>query len=287
MTSEPRSPRGRQLAEEALVRLAARVSTSRRDDLIIIGGLTPEFLTNDPPVQHQGTNDVDVLLSLGVIYDRDELDFAWLERALGEAGFTVDPVDTSGWRWLIALGEGVVKLELICDASPEESGILVPLPGCRTASAMNLHGPRAALHDTCIHALALPDDLGGGQLGLQFAGLAGYLLAKASAVVRRQEARDSYDFAFVLIHNTAGGPKAAADVILQNVDRQLLETRYLLDLDAVHQRFTDGDRPGAMTYAEEMRTAGDETDLDILVEDAAGAVADFWSELEDGIARAR
>lgn len=39
-----------------------------------------------------------MLLSVGFVYDRDEMDFRWLQDALTAAGFTVDERTASGWR---------------------------------------------------------------------------------------------------------------------------------------------------------------------------------------------
>jgi len=85
-----RSPEARDFAEEALVRLALAMGP-HSCKLVIIGGLNPGFLTVSPPVPHLGTTDIDVLLEVGFVYDRDEMDFAWLEEGLRVAAFTPNP----------------------------------------------------------------------------------------------------------------------------------------------------------------------------------------------------
>ena len=46
---------------------------------------------------------------------------------------------------------------------------------------------------------------------MNVSGLAGFLLAKAAAAHSRRQ--DWYDVAFVLLHNDAGGPSAAAELV--------------------------------------------------------------------------
>ena len=74
MDIEPRSRGARERAEEALIRLAVALG-ERSTDVVIIGGLNPDFLVSGPPVSHLGTTDVDVLVEVGVHYDREDLDF--------------------------------------------------------------------------------------------------------------------------------------------------------------------------------------------------------------------
>lgn len=82
MTS--RGHRARRRAEAMFVRLLDAAG-SRADELVLVGGLVPQTLV--PEVPHQGTVDIDVVLTVAPIFDRDEQDFAWLEGALDRAGF--------------------------------------------------------------------------------------------------------------------------------------------------------------------------------------------------------
>lgn len=138
-----RTPETRALAEEALALLAVELGP-HAEDVVVIGGLAPAVLASDAPVPHQGTTDVDLLLGLGFVYDRDDMDLSWVEDALKSAGFVVDPRDGSGWRWGIVLFGIPVKLELLCDVRGDDSRGPIPLPGCVEASALNLQGPGAA-----------------------------------------------------------------------------------------------------------------------------------------------
>lgn len=277
-TEEARTRTARRLAEEALVRLAVSLG-EHCSELIVIGGLAPDLLTESGPVPHQGTTDVDILLSVGFVYDRDELDFAWLETALEAAGFKVDELTRVGWRWTTLIDGVPVKLELLCDVYGDYNSAPVVLPGCQRASAMNLQGPGAAMKDAQVRELLVPADLGGGRVAIKFAGLGGFLMAKASAAVRRQLPKDFYDFAYVLLYNRAGGPKAAADELLTGPACSLFP-QYSPSIAEMVGLFTQGDRVGARHYADTMMATGDTADYEALVEDAVGAALEFWSGLE-------
>lgn len=198
-TERARTLQTRDYAERALVRLVLHLG-EHRAEVVVIGGLAPPFLTSRAEPPHQGTTDVDLLVSLGFVYDRDEQDFAWLESALTQAGFVEDARTGGGWRWTALIYGVVVKLELLCDVNGDLSNQPLPLPGCLTASAMNLQGPAAALADPEPQLMAIPADLGSGRIEVPNAGLGGYLIAKAAAAASRQLPKDYYDFAFVLLH---------------------------------------------------------------------------------------
>ena len=208
-TERVRTLQTRDYAERALVRLVLHLE-EHQAELVVIGGLAPPFLTPHANPPHQGTTDVDLLVSLGFVYDREEQDFAWLEYALDQAGFVEDAGTGGGWRWTIRIDGVIVKLELLCDVNGDLSNQPLALPGCPRASAMNLQGPGAALADPAPQTLAVPTDLGSGTVRVPHAGLGGYLIAKSAAAARRQLPKDYYDFAFVLLHNDQGGPSQAA-----------------------------------------------------------------------------
>ncbi|KGM12891.1 hypothetical protein [Cellulomonas bogoriensis] len=144
----------RALVEGALTGLVAAVG-DRAMELTVIGGLNADLLTTVDDVPHQGTNDVDLLVQLGFVYERDEEDFTWLERGLVAAGFATRP-GGGGWRWWRDVDGVPVKLELLCDVY-DNLGQEIPLPGCGRASAQNLRGPSAALRDRVPHRLPSPE----------------------------------------------------------------------------------------------------------------------------------
>jgi hypothetical protein len=266
-----RTRSAREAAERALVRLALALG-ERHKELIVIGGLTPDLLTREPPAAHQGTTDVDVLLQVGFIYDRDELEFSWLQQALDDAGFNL--VGPSGWRWWVDIDGIPVKLEVLCD-TPDNVWQQIALPGCDRLTAMNLSGPRPAL--TSFMERDLPVHRGDAQatgeervsVTLRFADLGGYMLAKAAAAFVRKEPKDFYDFAFVLLYNDAGGPAAAAEAIVEAAVNAG-PSQSLSQLKAVAQRFTDPTGDAARIFALEMAAGGAIDDIAVLAQDAAG-----------------
>lgn len=207
MASEIRNREARVRAEDALVRFAL-LTNKHSQEFVVIGGLNPDFLAPTAPVPHQGTTDVDILLELGLVYDRDEDDFGWLDDALTRGGFTDA---ASGWRWRNA---GVL-VDLLCDVS-DSRGQAIALPGARRAAAQNLDGPGAALHDPVIRELVVSSEIKAAfpdspdVICLRFASLGGYITAKAAALLARGLSKDAYDLMFVIMY-APGGPATAAE----------------------------------------------------------------------------
>lgn len=280
--SERRSRTTREYAEAALIRLVDAAG-ERAQDLIVVGGLVPDYLTAHASEVHLGTLDVDIVLSVGFVFDRDELDFRWLEDAMARAGFepASDSAGGDGWRWATTVGGRLVKVELLCDVPGDQSSVPVALPGCARASAVNLQGPGAALVDVAERTVGGPEH----SRRILTAGLGGYLLTKAAAVARRGESRDFYDFAFVLIHNDLGGPVPAAvavDACLSALERSMGSRAavYRDRLDAAVSAFVDTDnRSAAETFATESGHAGVADHWVVLVEDATSAARLFEAEL--------
>ena len=273
-SDQDRSPYARVLAEEALVRFALALGP-RIGNVVIIGGLNPSFLTAQPPVPHLGTTDVDVLLEVGFVFDRDEMDFAWLETGLQSAGFEPNPTGVQPWRWYVRLDGLLVKLDLLCDAY-DSPGQELALPGCKTVVAQNLKGPRPALLDSVEHSLAVSIELRAKfpnapeLVAVRFAGLGGYVMSKAAAAVIRGEPKDFYDLAFVLLYNREGGPEGAARAV-DRLMRLDVNVAFESQVPAALNLFTNpSDRP-AQIFAEQMQRSGDQTDLEILAQDAVGA----------------
>jgi hypothetical protein len=97
------------------------------------------------------------------------------------------------------------------------------------------------------------------RIEINVTGLAGFLLAKTAAARDRQKPKDWYDIAFVLLHNDAGGPEEAAQVVLGRFgdDIQGGTRTALLELGA---NFTDRASQGPRAYVEQMMI--DHPDLD-------------------------
>ena len=95
-----RSRSARSFAEQALARLAVHLG-EERSAIVVVGGLNPELLAPVAEAPHQGTADVDLVVQVGMVHDRGDMDFGWLERALTAAEFA--PVgDGRGWQWVAA-----------------------------------------------------------------------------------------------------------------------------------------------------------------------------------------
>jgi hypothetical protein len=248
---EERSQAARTRAERALCTLAAHIG---HEDvpLIVLGGLMPEILTEGREVGplHLGTSDVDMLL---VAHLEHTEGLARIEAALEVAGFRAAPGD-NGWRWRGTVDGFAVKLEFLCDLDTEPEGV-VAIPGCQILRANNLRGTGYVAADWTVRELTADlAGLGTTTVRVRFAGLAGYLLTKCVAVRHRGKDKDHYDLAFVLIHNRAGGPTAAA--------RQLLHGKLADRLPALHstflevrERFYSVTSPGPKGFAAESSRA--------------------------------
>ncbi|MFL6099238.1 MAG: hypothetical protein ACJ71T_04720 [Actinomycetales bacterium] len=265
MATDERSRRSTFLAETALLNLIRQLG-GKAAELVVIGGLTPDHLTAGGANTHIGTNDIDVLVSVAVVYDREEQDFSWLESGLQHAGFTPDPPYGSGWRWRTVIDDFVIKLDLLCDVSGHERNEPVALPGCELASAMNLPGTGGAFADLEHHELASD----AARVDVRFTGIAGYLLSKGAAVCRRGAERDFYSFAYVLVHYREGGAETAARAASSAVGRDGY-SHLRNDLLRAAGLYIDDDRPGAHAYASQSIDAGSEDSFETLLEDATGA----------------
>lgn len=247
----------RNRAERALADLAHALGANA-GELTVIGGLNADLLTDTSDAPHQGTVDVDIVVQLGVIHDRDDVDLGWLERGLVAAGFDTRE-NGPGWRWWCHIDGFPVKVELLCDVY-DNPGQVIALPGCATASAQNLRGPAAAQADRVLRPT----------VPIPFTRLGGYVLAKAAAAWSRGLDKDYYDLVFVILHNTAGGPGAAGRAARQAIPSQPLMD-YAATLRAVLASIADPSGRPARVYADQRIRDGVDVPLDVLAQDAAGA----------------
>ena len=211
-------------------------------------------------------------------------DLRRVEAALELAGFRAESSD-NGWRWRGIVDGFAVKLEFLCDLDTEPEGI-VAIPGCQILRANNLRGTGYVAADWTVRELTIDlPDLGLTTVRVRFAGLEGYLLTKCVAVRHRGKDKDHYDLAFVLIHNRAGGPAAAA--------RQLLDGKLADRLGAlrstfleVRERFHSVTSPGSKGFAAESSLADPSAREDENRARAAAAVNEFIEALLAGDGRA-
>jgi hypothetical protein len=269
MIDDERSAAARAVAELALIRLLTGGAPTS-ELLIVLGGLIPPTLTSAVPSApaHLGTTDVDVLLVTHLTVDRD---LSPIERALEAMDFTPDG---DGWRWRGAVDARIVKIEFLCDLDDQPAETIVTPKGCSALRALNLRGTGNVEHDHRDMTLRGPD----GDVHVRYAGLAGYLLSKAAAARTRGADKDYYDLAYVLLHNDAGGPAAAAAVINDGTLKGALPGM-ATTLAELSERFRDDRAAGPRAYAQESLKVTPDEDPALLAADAAAAVQEFLAAL--------
>lgn len=121
----------------------------------------------------------------------------------------------------------------------------------------------------------LPD---GTEIGVRarFAGLQGYLLSKCVAVRSRAAPKDYYDFAYVLLHNRAGGPEEAAGLLLGGTLADEL-TGLRSTFVEVRERYGRPADIGPRSYAEQAVQVDPDADAGLLRADAVDAVQRFFA----------
>lgn len=248
-------------------------------DFVVIGGLNPDFLAPGAPTSHQGTTDVDLLFALGFDQTGASQNFAWLDAALDEGGFTTK----NGWRWEASIGDALIQLEFLCDVW-DHTADTVTLPGSR-AVASKLAGPAAALAGPVLRELEVsaavrsdfhdaPDTV-----ALRFANLGGYLLAKAAAAQSRMLAKDKYDLMYVTLYNDRGGAAEAARAVAEQLDLAG-DAATSEDIVPAMRKFLDPDAAWAGVFASTMVSSGDDATEEQLRRDAAVGARRFLDELD-------
>ncbi len=271
-----RSPAARALAEAALLRLLAALE-GKDIDLVVLGGLVPEILTRgqaETVPRHLGTADVDIHISFGIDPSRD---FSPLERALETSGATPDP-KIDGWRWRVDVVGARVKIEFLCDRDDVAADQAIVLTGCRVLTAANLRGTGFVARDWVEEELSGTIDGEDVSVTVRYAGLEGYLMAKAHAVRHRGLDRDCYDLAFVLIYNRAGGPGQAAELLRTGQFAADVRNARVVWRE-IEARFAAVSAFGPQSYAEQALLVEPGADMADLRQDAVGAVAEFIAGL--------
>lgn len=265
----PRSRAARAAAEQALIRVVHHYGG--RPEFVLLGGLVPELLCSTSDVRHAGTTDVDVQVDLEIALGSTSA--GRLERALRNAEFAPD--GQRAWRW-VAAGPAprvVVKFELLADQDDLPSEAAVTFDGCDDLGAVNLRGTGYASRDVEVRQLRAR--IGGVDhtAELNVTGLAGFLLAKAAAAWSRRKTKDWYDIAYVLLHNDAGGPDAAADAVVDRFGPEVAGFRTsLMDLRA---NFSTPDAQGPTAYADQLTADHPEVDRTTATADAVIAIERF------------
>ena len=273
----PRSRAAREAAERALVRVVHHYGA--RPEFVLLGGLVPELLCSESKRRHAGTVDVDVQVDLEIACGA--VNTTRLERALRNAGF--EPDSERVWRWIADDGgpRAVVKFELLADLDTAPADSVVRFEACERLGAVNLRGTGFAARDVEVRELQARVDGVDHAVELNVAGLAGFLLAKVAAAHGRRLPKDWYDIAFVLLHNDAGGPEAAARAVLQRFAADLAGAPRTA-LDDLLANFAVPDAQGPTAYVGQMLVDHPELDATTLAADAVLAVEAFHRGLFGG-----
>jgi hypothetical protein len=274
VTEPPRSRAARAAAEAALVRVVHHYGA--RPEFVVLGGLVPELLCARSAFRHAGTTDVDVQVDLEISVGGSNS--VRLEHALRNAEF--EPDGERAWRW-VAEGtptKTIVKFELLADVDTAPSAATIRFEDTNGLGAVNLRGTGFASRDFEVRELR--SRIGGVEhvAEVNVTGLAGFLLAKAAAARARRHAKDWYDIAFVLLHNDAGGPAAAAAAVQARFGSELIGS-IRTALDDLAANFQSPSSQGPQAYAAQMLLDHPELDEITVLADAVLAVEEFHAVL--------
>jgi len=268
-----RTQEARAAAELALVRVVHHYGA--RPEFVLLGGLVPHLLCPDAPLQHAGTTDVDVQVDLeiagGAVHTKR------LENALYNADFAPD--DERSWRWVSesASSRAVIKFELLADLDNQPAGATISFDDCQHLGAANLRGTGFAAQDVQVRRLRAKDGGVWRTAEVNVTGLAGFLLAKVAAAYGRRKPKDWYDLAYVLLHNDAGGPVAAAEAVLASFGHSL--GRIDVALTDLAANFSSVGDQGPMAYLEQATLDDPTLDPATAATDARLAVGQFCALL--------
>lgn len=262
----------------------------------IVGGLVPTLrsgqCTEPPSAEHQGTGDLDLVLSLALLRGETANYYQDVASALREAGLApgkLEPGNDKRWQWQGEVLGLAVKVELLAkDQEGHPAGHPQPLPVEGSAGgdptvltvlgvtyAEMAHVDRELV---AVDVAARHGTLPGYQLPV--AGLASWLALKGEAVMRRDKDKDAYDIVWLL---RCLGPELAADMIeeskLWNSEHAPLLGEALRQLRSL---FADADGHACGAAAAYLRDAGlDDASDEVLRRRARDAVQETMDALHD------
>ncbi len=250
----------------------------QRPEFVVLGGLVPELLCAGSEFQHAGTTDVDVQVDLEIACGA--VNAVRLERALRDAGFV--PEDGRSWRWVAGKTSdaAVVKFELLADLRSKPAEATVVFAACENLGALNLRGTGFAARDVELRELSARIEGIDRSAEVNVSGLAGFLLAKAAAAHSRRQAKDWYDIAFVLLHNDAGGPAAAAELARDRFAGEIGAGAVATALRDLQANFETPDAQRPQAYVRQMRIDHPDLDPSAFAADAVLAVQEFHRGLQ-------
>lgn len=248
-------------------------------EFVLLGGLVPELLCSASAALHAGTTDVDVQVDLEIA--AGAVSTVRLERALANAEFVVDPDRV--WRWEAEIEDrkAIVKFELLADVDSQPTGAVLSFDSCEALGAVNLRGTGFAARDYSPRQIRARSGGVRYEVEINVAGLAGFLLAKVAAAHGRRKPKDWYDIAFVLLHNDAGGPEAAADAVRARFGSDITGVARTA-LDDLQANFSAPDAQGPSAYATQFGIDHPGLDVAELRADAVVAVRSFHAVLLAG-----
>ena len=269
MNDPARSRAARQSAENALVRVVHEYGDT--PEFVVLGGLVPELLCAYSDMQHAGTTDIDVQVDMEIA--SGSVNAGRLEHALLAAGFT--PTAEHAWRWVTSSAglRTEIKFELLADLEGERVGGIIMFADCDDLGACNLRGTGFATRDFVIRQMTSVVGDAAVTVEAYFAGLAGFLLAKAAAARGRSAPKDWYDIAFVLLHNDEGGVQGAIDTVRRKFGGRLAGVR--TELAELAANFADRDAQGARAYASQVTLNNPDVDHATALTDGIAAVDEF------------
>lgn len=190
--------------EIALVALL-RAFGSLKEDLRLVGGLVPRYLTPEQPPEvpaHTGTTDVDVVLNITVLAAKGTYDK--LKRQLKDGGFLrYQPAadrPPSAWQWMYDAGGTSIVVEFLQHTDdPEQSARLVEIDGEHVSACQILYAGIA--HDWFAETLItveLPDNGGIVKEMIRYADAVAFIVLKALAFNSRHERKDASDLIHVM-----------------------------------------------------------------------------------------
>ena len=179
------------------------------------------------------------------------------------------------WRWVAGghAGTPIVKFELLADLPDRPAEATISFDACDNLGAMNLRGTGFAARDFEVRELHVRDGDVPRMAEVNVSGLAGFLLAKTAAAYSRRKPKDWYDIAFVLLHNDAGGPEAAAASVRERFIGEIVALQTALD--DLQANFQGSDAQGSRAYVAQIHVDHPELDPEILAADAVIAVEVF------------
>ena len=168
---------------------------------------------------------------------------------------------------------------MLADLRDQPSEATVTFEACESLGTVNLRGSGFASRDVEVRELSARVGGAVDTVEVNVSGLAGFLLAKTVAAFSRRKAKDWYDIAFVLLHNDAGTPAAAAALVRERFMDEMSAVRTALD--DLRANFEHPDAQGPRAYVRQMRTDHPDLDPAVLAADAVLAVGEFHRGLRN------